>query len=70
MGKRFRIAISFHDRCPGQRTGICGNVAYIRRQHLVVDWPGVHNHVTASFDATLKLLIGLPGGAALRNGAR
>ena len=70
MGKRFRIALSFHDRRPGQRTGICRNVAYIRRQLLVEDWPGVHNHVTESFDATMKLLIALLGGAALRNGAR
>ncbi len=51
-------------------TGVCGNVAYIRRQHLVEVCPRVLDQVTAAFDATMKLLIALLGGAALRNGGR
>ena len=51
-------------------TGVCGNVAYIRRQHLVEVRPRVLDQVTAAFDATMKLLIALLGGAALRNGGR
>ncbi|MCP9860370.1 MULTISPECIES: hypothetical protein [unclassified Cyanobium] len=51
-------------------TVICGNVAYTRRQQLVEVCPGVLDQVTARFDATLKLLIALLGGAALNQNGR
>ena len=51
-------------------TGVCGNVAYIRRQTLIQVCPRVLDQVTASFDATLKLLIALLGGAALTQNGR
>ena len=51
-------------------TGVCGNVAYSQRQKVVEVCPRVLDQVTSAFDATLKLLIALLGGAALTNGGR
>jgi hypothetical protein len=51
-------------------TCVGGNVAYIRRQQLLEVCPRVLDQVTASFDATLKLLIALLVGAALTQNGR
>ncbi|MCP9825321.1 hypothetical protein [Synechococcus sp. EJ6-Ellesmere] len=51
-------------------TGVCGNVAYNRRQQVADVCPRVLDQVTASFDATMKLLVALLGGAALERGSR
>ena len=51
-------------------TGVCGNVAYTQRQKVVEVCPRVLDQVTAAFDATLKLLIALLGGASLTSGGR
>jgi hypothetical protein len=45
-------------------------VAYSQRQKVVEVCPRVLDQVTSAFDATLKLLIALLGGAALTNGGR
>ncbi|MCP9773737.1 hypothetical protein KBY66_14135 [Synechococcus sp. Tobar12-5m-g] len=51
-------------------TAICGNVAYTQRQKVVEVCPRVLDQVTSAFDATLKLLIALLGGAALTHPGR
>ena len=51
-------------------TAICGNVAYTQRQKVVEVCPRVLDQVTSAFDATLKLLIALLGGAALSQNGR
>ena len=51
-------------------TAVCGNVAYSQRQTVVEVCPRVLDQVTSAFDATLKLLIALLGGAALSQNGR